>query len=71
MAPLRSVIGLALLLAASEAAHFIEDELAASLSTDDECRGTDTCALELAQLRAAKVSKHPSKKQKQKKRRRR
>lgn len=66
MAPLRSVIRLALLFAASEASALIEDDLAASLTTDDECRGADTCALELAQLRAAKVSKHPSKKESKK-----
>jgi len=62
MAPLRSVITLTLLFAVSKAASLIEDELAASLTTDDECHGADTCALELAQLRASKVSKHPSKK---------
>lgn len=61
MAPLRSAIHLALLLAVADSAPLIEDEFAASLTTDDECHGTDTCALELAQLRASKVSKHPSK----------
>jgi len=67
MAPLRSVLGLVLLFAASEAVPLIEDEFAASLTSDDECHGADTCALELAQLRASKLMKHPSKKLKHKK----
>lgn len=51
-------------LLATVGANPIHEEVVAALSNDDECTVSDgNCALELSQLRAAKLTKHPHKKE--------
>jgi len=51
---MRSTISAFALLTVACSTYISTEELSAALGTDDECRATDDCALELAQLRVAK-----------------
>jgi len=54
---MRSIISVVACLATASSTYISPADLTAALGTDDECRANDDCALELAQLRVAKLQR--------------